>query len=85
MKNINENAETSASQRKSIRGWLMSGRSLTPLTALREFGCFRLGARIWELRHEHGMNIVNEWLTTPSGKRVASYRLANRHHEESKY
>jgi len=29
---------------------LKSGRKITPLEALAEFGCFRLGARIWDLR-----------------------------------
>ena len=26
--------------------------SITPLEAQRELGCMRLGARIWDLRHE---------------------------------
>lgn len=75
MANVNDNAASSASQTRAIREWLMQGKSITPMTALREFGCFRLGARIWDLRHIHGLDIVNEWLTTPSGKRIANYRL----------
>lgn len=26
-------------------------RGITPIDALQEFGCFRLSARIWDLRH----------------------------------
>lgn len=31
---------------------LQSGRKITPLEALREFGCFRLPARIYDLKQE---------------------------------
>lgn len=74
--NINDNAATSASQRAAIRERLLGGRGLTQLEALGEFGCLRLGARIWELRHREGMRIESERVTLPSGKRVARYRLA---------
>lgn len=33
---------------------------ITPMDALREFGCMRLGARIWELKHEHNLPIQRE-------------------------
>ena len=33
--------------------------SITSWDAIREFGCTRLGARIWDLRHE-GFNIDTE-------------------------
>lgn len=26
--------------------------AITPMDALRKFGCFRLGARIWDLKHQ---------------------------------
>ena len=38
------------SQRNVILKALQLGRRLTPLDALRDFSCFRLGARIYELR-----------------------------------
>jgi hypothetical protein len=38
------------------------------------FGCFRLGARIWDLKRR-GEDIVSERYTTTSGKRVAKYFL----------
>lgn len=48
-------------------------RPLTPLEALRRFGCLRLGARIHELR-EQGHEIETEWVER-GGKRYAKYRL----------
>ena len=59
------------SQNEVIRAALLSGRSLTPLDALNEFGCFRLAARVADLRRE-GMDI--ECATeTKNGKRYARY------------
>ena len=40
------------SQKNSILGYLKSGKTITPLHALRDFSCFRLAARIAELRDE---------------------------------
>lgn len=39
------------SQEQQILKHLQRFGSIEPLTALRRFGCFRLGARIWDLRH----------------------------------
>lgn len=47
---------------------------VTALDALDEVGSFRLGARVHELRVE-GYDVTTEWITTPSGKRIARYRL----------
>jgi len=38
------------SQNMLILDWLKKGRSITPMLALSMFGCFRLGARIFNLR-----------------------------------
>lgn len=47
---------------------------LTPLEALNGFGCFRLAARVEELRKAgHAISVERHKL--PSGKRVAKYRL----------
>lgn len=64
-------------QTDAILAALREGRSLTPLVALSEFGCNRLAARVYDLRDrlEPGEVIVNDWLTTRNGARVASYRL----------
>ncbi len=58
--------------------------SIEPLTALREYGCYRLGACIFDLRHD-GYDIVTEPMTSYSkitGKpvRYANYRLRNTEH-----
>lgn len=61
------------SQTSQIREHLESGRSITPLEALRLYGCFRLGARIWDLR-DAGLDIETT-IVEVGGKRFASYRL----------
>ena len=61
------------SQNKQILNYLLSGKKLTPLTALNKFGCFRLSARILDLRKE-GHNIITENVTK-QGKTFAEYSL----------
>jgi len=63
------------SQNALIKGWLLNGKSITPLDALNMFGCFRLSARIANLRDE-GLPIVTD-IVTINDKRVARYYLAN--------
>lgn len=53
---------------------LQAGRRLTPLDALKRYGCLRLGARIWDLRHA-GHNITTTMVKVGDGKMVAEYRL----------
>lgn len=55
---------------------LKNGEKITPLSALEKFGCLRLSARIWDLRHE-GYPIVTKNITTPQGKSIAEYSLEN--------
>jgi hypothetical protein len=77
MKNINPNQKESKSQLMKIKDHLLSGKSLTSLDALYAFGCFRLGARINDLKKQ-GMNISSELIEITSGgktKRVAKYKL----------
>ena len=65
------------SQNARIKAYLKSGKSLTPLDALYQFGCFRLGARIHNLKAE-GMNIESTMIEITSGgkkKHVARYKL----------
>ncbi len=61
------------SQTKQIREHLESGRSITPREALMLYGCFRLGARIWDLR-DAGLDIETT-IVEEGGKHFASYRL----------
>ena len=62
------------SQNALIKGWLLNGYSLTQLEALNQFGCFRLAARISDLR-DKGLNVVTDMITLDNGKRVARYFL----------
>ena len=50
---------------------------VTPLLALTDAGCYRLAARIAELRAE-GHDIVNVGHTTTTGRHVALYVLRER-------
>lgn len=61
-------------QGNRILAALKRGDKLTPLDALKRFSCFRLGARIYELR-QAGYRI-NAKLVKRSGARVAQYTLA---------
>lgn len=61
------------SQTALIKGWLLNGRSITQLDALNMFGCFRLAARIADIREE-GVNIMTEMITV-NDKRIAKYYL----------
>jgi len=65
------------SQNKRIKKYLKSGKSLTALDALHEFNCFRISARVFDLKSQ-GMNIETKIISITSGgktKRVARYRL----------
>jgi hypothetical protein len=61
------------SQNALIKGWLLNGYSITPMEALNMFGCFRLSARIANLRGE-GFAVVTDMVTI-NDKRVARYYL----------
>ena len=56
-----------------ILAYLQAGHRLTALEALELFGCFRLAARIHELRDN--WDIQERTVETPSGKRIAEYWL----------
>ena len=61
------------SQQNEILSHLKSGNSLTPIDALQQFGCFRLAARIRDLRDD-GHDIHTE-IVKSDDKRWARYRL----------
>ncbi|MFA5300179.1 MAG: helix-turn-helix domain-containing protein [Lutibacter sp.] len=54
--------ETTKSQEKRIEDYLLRGNSITPIEALERFGCFRLGARIFDLKKK-GFEIKTETVT----------------------
>jgi len=60
-------------QRDKIFGHLLSGYTLTPIQALEWYGCFRLSARIKDLRND-GVNIKTE-IVSENGKKFARYSL----------
>ncbi len=61
------------SQNDMIHEYLLAGNSITPVDALREFGCFRLAARIDDLR---GRGDDIETITEKkNGKKYARYAL----------
>jgi len=61
-------------QEYEILQYLKQGNSLTPLEALNRFGCFRLGARCWDLKQK-GYNIKSEIFSGKNGKHFARYKL----------
>lgn len=65
------------SQGDAILKYLMAGNTITSLEALKFFGCFRLGARIWDLK-KAGYEIDMELIDAGNGKHVAAYRLAQK-------
>lgn len=55
----------------------MADKPIDPMIALEKFGCFRLAARINDLRNE-GHSIITLKKELPNGKVVAKYRLLRR-------
>lgn len=53
----------STSHTQLIKNHLLNGGSITALEALRDYGCYRLGARISELRSK-GMDIKTKMETS---------------------
>ena len=74
MENINQNETTSQAQSAQILKALKNGERLTHLDAEKRFNCLRLGARIYDLKHQ-GHKIERRMIVVPSGKRVAQYWL----------
>ena len=60
-------------QTNLILSALKRGEKLTPITALRKYGCFRLAARIQDLR-DNGVP-VNTTMVKIGESRVARYSL----------
>ena len=60
-------------QNQQIKSYLEKGKTITPLQALNKFNCFRLAARVNDLRKE-GLNSATK-IVTKDGKTFASYRL----------
>ena len=63
-------------QNQQILTHLKTGKGITPMEALREYGCFRLAGRVYDLRLD-GWPIVCDRLDVGDGKRVGHYYLVN--------
>ena len=61
------------SQKDNILAHLLTGRDITPLEALEQYGCFRLAAVIWNIRND-GHKIKTKKITRLN-KTFASYSL----------
>lgn len=70
--NYNPNEAHSGSQAKRILAYMQEGNRITPIEALNLFGCFRLGARIADLK-DGGHDIKSAFVKTPTGKHVKQY------------
>lgn len=64
-------------QTELIKKHLEDGRTITPIEALSLYGCFRLGARIYNLKQQ-GVKIESKTITK-NGKHFAQYRMAYGH------
>ena len=62
------------SQNERILSYMRQGRSITAMVALRMYGCFRLAARIYDLR-QSGIDIKQR-LIKIKNKRVSVYWIS---------
>jgi len=61
-------------QNRQILGHLRLHGTITPQEAMRKYGCFRLGARIYELK-QLGHNISSELVKSRNCKHFSRYTL----------
>ena len=66
-------AQRHDTQRAKIREHLLQGKPITPLEALNLYGCFRLSAVIFNLRHDENLPINMDQPMASDGKPYARY------------
>lgn len=66
------------SQNEEILKHLKKNKTINPIQALNEFSCFRLAARIGDLR-QAGHQIISS-IKKRNGKRYAEYQLTDKSH-----
>jgi hypothetical protein len=71
---------TTSSQKAKILEHLKQNGTINPLQALNLYGCFRLAARIKDLRND-GNSIKSIPWKTPGGATVAMYRFIPQMHQ----
>jgi hypothetical protein len=62
-------------QTELIKDYLQRGNTITPFEALQKFGCFRLGARIYDLKKD-GLEIKTTIIES-GGKHFAQYKIGS--------
>lgn len=67
--------KTNDTQANAILKHMQDGNGITPMDALELCGCFRLSARIADLK-KRGYEIITEKVKVDGGKYVARYHLA---------
>ena len=65
--------DSKGTQDQLILAHLLTGKTITPIEALRKYGTFRLSARVFNLRKQ-GYNVVTD-IVYKNGKHFASYSL----------
>ena len=70
--NINSNEESCFSQERKILNYMLRGNHITGIEALDLFGCFRLPARIADIR-KRGFTVNSQTIALKNGKRVKDY------------
>lgn len=70
--NLNPNEKQSQTQCQKILAFLQQGGRITSLSALNQFGCLRLSARIKDLRDE-GYQISDRFIKVSDGKKVKEH------------
>ena len=70
------------SQNEKILQHLLGGSSISGLEALQFYGCFRLAARIYDLRQQ-GWDIEDDAIDMPNGARIATYYLSREQLKQS--
>ena len=71
-----QNQPRGMSQKADILRHLQTHGSISPMTALERFGCFRLAARVRDLRAEG--HAIETKMTERNGKEFAVYRMENK-------
>lgn len=61
-----------STQNEQIRAHLIEHNSITPIEALEKYGCFRLAARIKDLRNA-GFSVVSTIVHSDNGKKYCRY------------
>ena len=74
--NFNPNEKKTLSQNKLIKAHFEAGKRLTALSALNEFGCFRLSGRLSALKDDV-FHVDSIWITLDNGKRIKEHFMGN--------